>query len=293
MTLMVTNLIGFGASSSAGNDPFFEIIEGLSLNANMKICLDIGDSSCTDHSSQTFTDRSAASTDFHNGGSTSSASDDATFAGAAGGLSSSDYLTFGGDDFIECKTSPAFIANMHKNSAVFSIIVWIYAIASGTSHYFSNGLNANDHGFRFNDEGASLKLSLTVGKGSAGNPLSKATDSAVMKVNAWNMIGVSITEATGADDGAGLGGGFFYCGNVDGNGYAQVGSADTFDSTYTSPSSSAATNDVNIGADGQHSGNFFPNLTRFAGVFVRESAIWTKANMDSIFDATKGRFDIT
>jgi hypothetical protein len=275
-----------GGHSVAGNDTFLQIITDASLTTNLKLCLDMGDSACTDHSSQTFTDLSSASTDFHNGADTGSSTDDASFVGSAGGLSSADYISFDGGDFIECKTKPTFMDNFHKNNAVFSIATWQYLPGTNSRLYIQNGLNANDHGFRMTSQGQSTgKVGLVISKGSAGNPLSKLSDAGVVKDDAWNFVAMSITEATGS------GGGFFYTGNADRSGYAQVSSTDTFDSTYTSPSSSVATNDTNIGADGTHT-SYSPAGTFFGGVFMWEATALSKANFDTLFNAMKGRFDI-
>ena len=43
MTLMVTNLVGFGARANVSNKTLLEIIQDLSLATNLELCLDAGD----------------------------------------------------------------------------------------------------------------------------------------------------------------------------------------------------------------------------------------------------------
>ena len=110
--------------------------------------------------------------------------------------------------------------------------------------------------------------------------LTKLSD-AVMGVDAWHLFGVSIDEATGA------GGGFLF---KDGD-YDQVGSADTFDATYTSPSASNATYTLEIGATEQGNRKLASG-SRVAGVMVWEGGIITKANMVTLWNAQKDRFGL-
>jgi len=94
----------------------------------------------------------------------------------------------------------------------------------------------------------------------------------------WHCIGCSLDEATGA------GGGFLY---LDGN-YDQVGSSNTWDATMSSPSTTAAT-PFGIGAR-PNGIQDLPANTRIGGVMIWEGEALTKAEMDTIFNATRKRF---
>ena len=118
-------------------------------------------------------------------------------------------------------------------------------------------------------------LQTTVRKGSAPTVLN-VSSTGTLNFNAWNIIGITIDEASGA--GAGIW-------NINGVG-------ETFDATYASPSAAAASYTMEIAACGNAGFQVIAtNLTRMAAIaFV--SAAFTEANHDAIFANLRGRFGI-
>jgi hypothetical protein len=269
---------GFGGGVS-GNQSLFDVLTALSLTTNLEVCLDAGDS--TSYSSgQSWLDRSGNGFDFFLGATDSVASDDPTFNGTAGGLSSEEYFSFDGGDFFRYDgTNETWMNNLHKNSAKFSIASWVRTPNAG-SHQRFIGTNAGadtNIGVHFQIQSNEV-VSIYITAGGGATAMSFASDDAV-SVDTWHFLGVSVDEATGA------GGGFLY---LDGA-YLQVGSADTFDATYTSPTTSDATYTMEIGAGGNAAGAVV-NTFRIALVAMWEGSVITSANFDSIYAQTRGRF---
>ena len=114
-----------------------------------------------------------------------------------------------------------------------------------------------------------------------GAVLTTKTGDTSLDNSAWNMIGMSLTEATGS------GGAFFYLNGA----YNQVGSADTFNANYTSPSSSAAAAIMRIGAPGTGASHL-NNLTRLGMVAFWEGTALSKANFDTIWTQVRIRYGL-
>lgn len=250
------------------------VLTDASLTTNLKLCLDAGDSASYDPSVQTnkWLDRSGGGYDFFRGSGTGSDAADPTFTGIAGATGS--YWAFdGGDYFTYDTTNEAWMQTIHKDNAIFSIVAFYFPTVG------VNGLIGNSAavtGFQFiNNSGISFQVD-----DAGGTTLSVSGDSSVSN-NAYHMAGISLNEATGA------GGGFLY---LDGN-YEQVSSSDTFNSTYSSPSISNASYTLQIAANGNA---YIPvkASSRLAAVAVWQGTALTKANMDTIWAAMRGRFGI-
>lgn len=260
---------------------FLNIAHRCGLMSNLQLCLDAGEKASYSGSGQSFLDIAGGGYDFFRGADGTATTDDPTFNGTAGGLSSGEYWSFDGGDYFRYDTSnETWMANYHKDNATLSIACWVYHSSDGAVRHvplFStfNGVNTG--------VGLDLytittqKLQLLVGNGSGtGYALSKVSD-AVLSNSAWHFLGLSLDEA---------GNGFFY---ADG-GYLQVGAADTWTAAYTSPSAAGATNTLEIGALAPAS-VFAANGDRFAGGLYWSTAL-TKASFDNLWAASRGRFGV-
>ena len=276
-------MLPFPIFSPVGDDSLLGIITALGLQSNLKLCLDAGDLVSYSGSGQSWLDRSGGGYDWFRGADGSATATDPTFNGTAGGLSLSEYWSFdGGDYFTYDTTNEAWMSNIHKDNAAFTMLFIMYPIA-GTSNQrvWSNTNTSSEVGSELLIT-SSETLQFYTTNGSGGYPINKTTDGSVSG-SAWQFIAVSLNEATGA------GGGFFWRNGA----YMQVSSADTFDSTANTPSSSAATYTTKIGTDGNVANSgFFNNGTRLAGVAIWEGTRLTKANLDDLYSRLRGRFGL-
>jgi hypothetical protein len=277
-----------GAAGVGGNKALIDVLTTLSLTTDLKLCLDAGDSSSYS-SGQSWLDRSGGGYDFHFGASGSSATDDPTFNGSAGGLSNAEYMSTDGGDFFEYdQTTPeTWMNNMHKNNAIVAVCVWVYFPSfTGENRVWSTngGSVASRPGTNFKStSGGGGKIQLFVGNASSESAvLSKTSDDAISS-GEWTFLAYSLNEGTGS------GGGFFYKNGA----YAQVSSSNTWNSTYSSPYSSDITGDPSIMGDSRNTGT----LALFdSGGRIAMEAIWeggtqiTKANFDDIYENTNRDF---
>ena len=281
-----------GISGGTHDGTFQGIIESLSLQTNLKMALDAGDSSS--YSSGTkWLDTSGNGFDAFLG-IDAGTSGDTTFTGSAGGKSDGEYFLWAGTSFTKLMatdTKEAWQETLHKDGAIFSMVMWIYPTDNtdggallGTSN--DNGNSAR--GFRWhlstsgvNGPKAAMRHGAAIGMGAASTtPLTQ---------DAWNFVGLTIDEATGS------GGGFHY---LNGS-YNQVGGADTFDATYTSPSASGMDGamrilgQVTILSDPYTYDGYQPTTgTRCAMVGCWQGSVLSKANMDSIYAESRGRYGV-
>lgn len=276
--LQVTHLAGFGAGPQA--HAMNEVLLRLGLTANLKLCLDAGDY-LSYTSGQSWLDRSGNGYDFFLGASDHPGTGTAApvFTGPAG--SPSAYWLFNSSYFTYDSANETWMENLHKDNAIFSAVFFFYRKGTTNKLFGMNGT-----GIPANGIGSELGLldgivRFKVGDGSGSFALDVTSDSGDVDITAWNMIGISIDEATGS------GGGFIYVNGA----YSQVGSADTFDASYTSPSASNATDTMQIGARGNGI-NPASDGSRMGAVAIFEGAALTKAQFDLIWAAMRGRFGI-
>lgn len=278
-SLSVTQLIGFGAAAPAAPATMKSIISALDLLGKTVLLVDVGDSDSYAGTGQTLTDVSGGTEyNLFRGATASAATDDPTFVSA-------DLASFfehdGADFFRQTESLADFGADegdsFHKNNATWTMLMWVYVPnTSGNDGLFgtSGGQSANI-GVTFKLDGTE-KMELDVDAGGS-RALSFKVDSGLSN-SEWHLIAVSIDEATGS------GGGFFW---ADGE-YVQVSSADTFDASYSSPSSSAATHTLDVGSSG-NGAQIISNTFRVAAFVLFDDAL-TKANLDDIWDQTRARF---
>lgn len=248
-----------------------------SLTTNLKLCLDAGDSASYDPAVQTdkWLDRAGSGYDFFRGDVTGVDARDPTFTGVAGSLQS--YWAFdGGDQFTYDTGNEVWMDSLHKNNAILSVVTFFYhSVASSLSIAMSSHADGANTGFRYGtDAGGNQHINV---RSSAGATLNVTADTQCPV--GYHMFGLSLNEATGA------GGAFFY---RDG-GYDQVAAADTFNSTYTSPAATGSTLTMSVGGS---AGARTANGNRLNALAVWQGTALTKANMDTIWAAMRGRFGI-
>jgi hypothetical protein len=123
--------------------PFVDVIRRLNLDSGLKLCLDAGDANSYS-SGQKWLDVSGNSYDFFLGDDATSESDDPTFNGSAGGLSTSEYFSFdgadgaNGDHFTYDSVSESWIDNLHKDNVKLTIITWIYLASTANQAFCGN-----------------------------------------------------------------------------------------------------------------------------------------------------------
>lgn len=109
-------------------------------------------------------------------------------------------------------------------------------------------------------------------------PIDKFSDSGPT-ANAWNFAALSVNENGGAT------GGFFYLNGA----YSQVASSDTFNPNYSS-SAASATEPVRIGRRGNQEADATGHRVDIVAAW--EGTVLSKANLDSIYNDTKGRYGL-
>lgn len=279
--LIVNQLSGFGGR--AINDSLHDILLDLGLTSNLEICLDAG-SAASYASGQKWLDLTANGVDLFRGADGSSSTDDPTFNGTAGGLSSSEYWSFDGADFFRYDTSnETWMNNIHKNNAKYSFLMAIYPQNAGLDGLIgTNGGGGTDNGFYF--AFTSGKLTFRVNKDPSGAALQSPATDDVTSTGDWHIIGLSVDEAVGS------GGAFFY----EDGAYKQTGTGnDTFTSTYDTPDTADAGFTMEIGALGPGAGQEpLANGTRLACFAIWEGTVLTKADFDAIYAALAPRFGL-
>ena len=262
-------------TDSLVNMSFIDVIDSLGLTTGLKLALDAGDAdSYPGTDDQFWHDLSGNDADFFLGSSATAASDDPTFAGTSGGLSSSEYFSFDGGDFFRYATTPeTWMQNLHKDNAKFTAVCFFYH--AYPSRFFGGTASGVQRGLQYYTN-ASAKQELVVTRGATPYALLVNGDSAI-GADQWHMVALTIDEASGSANS------FFYLdGDYDG----------TFNGAYSSPTSGDMSQPFEIGAVG---GGTAPsgNGSRIAAIGFWEGATLSKANCDAIWDRMKGRFGLS
>ena len=266
-----------GAAPASGNSSLIDIITTLGLTTNLKLCLDAGDADSYDPGVQTakWLDTSGNGHDFYRGTSGVGDGAEPTFNGSAGGLSSAEYFSFDGGDRLDYDTTnETWMENIHKDNAIFSFM-FAYRRGTGASSYrlFNTHISATAIGFNISHNSNPAVLDFRVGNGTS-NPFSQQTTGTFAQ-DTWTILQGSLNEATGAS-GALL--------KINGS------TAETFTSTYTSPSTGAAAA-ATIGSRPGGAGNL-PSGSRLACMAIWEGTALSATNLTDIYNAIKGRFGL-
>ena len=107
---------GFGGGGGDEQN-FHQDLVDLDLTSNLRLVFDAGSSKSYDGSSQTWTNLVTAEEDAWRGANDSATTDDPTFNGTSGNLSSSEYFSYDGGDHHRLKSSPTWLDSFHKNNA--------------------------------------------------------------------------------------------------------------------------------------------------------------------------------
>jgi hypothetical protein len=250
-------------------------IQRLELTSGLKLCLDASDINSYSGAGQSWLDTSGNGYDFFRGTTSAAQATDPTFNGVAGGQSSSEYWSFDGGDFFTYDTSnETWMNNLHKNSAIFSIIAWLRPASFSDDHvlFTTLGSTATDTGAMIY-VGESAFPFLFIANG--GSEVLLESSPTALTSGAWNFVGISLNEATGA---AGIQ-------------WNANGTAATDTSTYTSPSASNASITANIGGL-SGLGGIFPNGSRLAMLAMWEGVALTAQNLTDFYSLTKSKFGL-
>lgn len=229
--LRVNNLTGFGAGGTEKS--FNGIIQGLGLGTSLLVCLDAGDINSYDGSSQTWANTAPGSvgTDFYRGSGSGSDGADPTFNGTAGALTESEYFSHDGGDYFTEVSSGWGDDEFHKDGATFTIAgIWYIANFGNYQGLYSTAINlASQIGIHWFIN-VTNGIFVVQARNGSGLPLNVATTMSATN-GAWAFGALSVDENGGSSSGLVL----------------WNSSTETFNPSYTSPSSSAATQPSVIG----------------------------------------------
>lgn len=251
------------------------IVTRLGLTTNCKLILDAGDADSYT-SGQSWLDQSGNDYDFFRGADGTVTTDDPAFNGSAGGLSSAEYWSFDGGDILRYDTTnETWMQNIHKNSAIFTLAIWIYVPTLAAARRMS-GTSAGavgNVGFSFFiDANDRPQLSIQNADGVDGAYSTGQTTLATVE-SAWNFVGVSIDEGSGA-------------------GTMRVNSDQlVLTPTYDTPSAAGATYAMEIGANGNATAPIASG-TRIASFAAWEGVALSADQLAALFVATRPRFGV-
>lgn len=248
-----------------------DILSTLGLSA--QFAMDAADAqSVISASTQKWLDLSGNGQDFFVGASLSATASDPTQVGAIGSRSKDTYWQFDGDDYLAYDTSlETWMNNVHKAAGKFSGFAWMWFGAENVAQGImgdQGGVTSN-LGFNFYRSGTN-KLSFRTGNGTAA-AISQSTALSVPG-GQWTFCGVSFSEAVGAS-------GLVF--QID-------GTQEVLSSAASSPSASAAGQNMKIGGFGNAS-NLLAAGSRMS-MAVGTDAVWSAAELMAIYNATKARY---
>ncbi len=252
------------------------------VQAGLQLFLDAGNSESYDGLSQTWTDLSPSGTDVYRGPTSGSESNDMAFNGVAGGMSSSEYFSTDGGDWLKIVgNNPTWIEQIGHNNAAFSFLFFFYYTGGESLFGTYYGSASERKGYRMYAGGGMQSSYVRFNtKSTTGTPIDKTGDDETPK-NQWCALGMSLDESVG------VGGGFFY---LDGS-YNKVGGSDTFDATYTSPYTGDAEYDFTLFATREGAASRLDNGSRIAIAIGYDRAL-SKFEMDKLWNQYKGRFGL-
>lgn len=193
------------------------------------------------------------------GGASGVETSDPTFSGSIDGGSSLEYFSSDGGDYFSGPAATA-LNSLHKAGATGTIMLLmdVASLSAYTPLFATFTGSTAQQGIYFLIDNAG-KLTFAVGKAAGGTYAfgDKVADAAI--TTGLHCIGLSWTEG---------GTGFFYVDNA----CKQSGTSDTWSVTYTSPSASAASQPLCIGAYGGGS-TPMPNGTKVRAVIFKNAAL--------------------
>jgi hypothetical protein len=255
--------------SSVPKKPLYNVLIDKGLLPGLKLCLDAGDA-LSYTSGQKWLDRTQGGYDFFRGADVTATTDDPTFTGNSGTLDQSTYWSFdGGDYFTYDSATESWMNNLHKAGAKFSIAL-LYYVPALTGFRWLLGEYLNDNakiGVQIVIvNGDAVRFSVANGSGVAAF----SADSTWLTSVGWHLSIVSVDEANAF--------GLWY----------DNGRKSTFASTYTTPSASASTHIMQIGATGSN-GSPLPSGFRIAAVAIWEGRTLGLGDCEGLYRALKKR----
>jgi hypothetical protein len=258
------------------------LIIGQVGSANLKIAVDAGFISSYPGSGQSWID-TVGGNNFNLGASGSGGTDDPTFNGVAGALSSNEYWSFdGGDIFQLASANPPVIESIHKDGAKYTLlfIVNIVSLASPSGAVALCGDHASgtsDVGFLANIGTTIQPGTLGIAVGNGSSTIISPRSSAVTLNIGWNICGVSVDENGGATASK------WWANKTN----------ESFNAALTSPSASSASNQLVLGDYQSATAAQRMNANQRLAGFAAFDTNLSTAQLDAIYDAIKSRYGLS
>ncbi|WP_256750520.1 LamG domain-containing protein [Mesorhizobium sp. Mes31] len=250
----------------------YDVIYKRNLETSLCLCLDAGDKRCTTGSaSQVWSDLSASGADYNRGAGSGSSTDDPSFNGTPGALTSAEYFSCDGGDFFSPVATTTFDDNWHKDGATETVmaIVWIPTTPTNTFRTILGNFNGNPGSTLtvINTNNLSWRI-----EGSSTNNFAWGLASAI--AGAWAIIFVSFNENGGA-----------------GASHWNVnGTITAFNGNLTGPGAGAPNGNLQIGRDA-NGGSIVPNGFRYGCIAAWNRAL-SQAETASLFDGMRARYGL-
>lgn len=168
------------------------------LSSGLLWALDAGCTASYPGSGQTVTDLSPASNDWFLGTGVGADGRDPAWVGTAGRQSSGEYFEYtpANDDIIshESGTAQAFHSIWHQNNAIFSTIFVGYLVDTAANQRIWSDRLTNDAAIFYVDD-ADYSLEFDCITSAGVDTSSGAFSTAVLDVDAWNVVGMAMDEA--------------------------------------------------------------------------------------------------
>ena len=252
-----------------------EIIQRAGQTDSLKLCFDAADAESFT-SGQSWLDRSGNGYDFFLGTTSGADATDPTFNGTAGGRSSSEYFTTGGNDFFRYDTTnEAWMQTLHKDNAVFSSIAWLYAVdtVGAWGIWGTRGASGTGTGATLVSNGAGGGLLMSV-KNAGADGLTFESATAKITAATWSMAAVSVDEAAGI--------GLMRLNQL----------TDTFTSTYTTPAAGDASFTMEILASGNAVNTGVASGNRIASIAIWQGRALSAYELSVLFEMSRLRFGV-
>jgi|GEM_PF-6580869 len=260
------------APSVAGDAPTPLSILLAALGLAPDLLLDFGDAACYPGTSQAILNLGTGAETWYPGSSSGSDSTDATFNGTAGGLSLAEFFSFDGGDYLGSSSAPAYVNGWHKNNALFSIyVVASFGSVANINEVLLGNNTSGSQGFTFGITTTGV-LQLVAKVNAGGNSYSKTTSTLAAVVDAVpHVFSVSMDEAAASAI------------------FGLDGAYETISGSYSSPSSTNASNKLRAGARGDGSSPI-PAGSRIWAVIGFNGVAHSSTVMDEIYSSIRSRF---
>lgn len=258
--------------------PMSDALAQLGLSSGLQVCLDAGDSDSVASGTQAkWLDTSGNGYDFFRGADGSSTATDPTYNGTPGNLSPSEYWSLdGGDYFRYDTTNETWMQNLHKAGTKFSAAFWFKpgnAIDFSCMGTIGSGsVTGTSLVFDETDDNSAVRLLLYNGG-------SQALSAELLFPNSW-------------DGSPNLTAGFLaasYDASTSTYNAHMSGTSKTTTAALSSPSSSSASQTLEIGALG-NGVSASPANSRLLAAMIWSGVALSTAQMQQIFAYTRDRF---